>query len=54
MRVKIARKEGSESRFFLRLVDTGGEPSADAERAALVQEATELCRIFGAILEKSR
>ena len=50
MRVKIARKEAKETRLWLRLVHTGGNGAIDAECAALVQEATELMNILGAIL----
>jgi four helix bundle protein len=50
MRVKIARKEAKEARLWLRLVHTGSDRAIDAECAALVQEATELMNILGAIL----
>jgi len=50
MRVKISRKEAKESRFFLRLLEVG---SAEAERAALIQEATELMNIFGSIVRRT-
>jgi four helix bundle protein len=53
MHIKVSRKESKESRFHLRLVDTGNEAGLETERAALVQEATELMNIFGAILRKS-
>ena len=53
MRIKICRKEASESRFFLRLVDTGSDAAVETERQALVQEATELTKIFGSIVTKS-
>lgn len=51
--VKISRKEAKESSFFLRLVDTGSDADTERERSALVQEATELMKIFGAIVRKS-
>jgi four helix bundle protein len=51
--IKVSRKESKESRFFLRLVDSGGSDKLEIERAALIQEATELMNIFGAILRKS-
>jgi four helix bundle protein len=50
MRIKICRKEAKESRFFLRLLDVGG---AENERTALIQEATELMNIFGAIVRRT-
>lgn len=53
MRIKISRKEAKESRYWLRLLDTGENDSADKTRDALIQEATELMNIFGAILRKS-
>jgi len=52
MKIKISRKEAKESRFFLRLLDLGGED--DVERNRLAQEATELMNIFGAIYRKSQ
>lgn len=53
MRIKICRKESKESRYWLRLIDMGNDPGLDNERNELVQEATELMKIFGAILQKS-
>jgi len=53
MRVKICRKEAKESRYWLRLIDTGEDLVVNKLRDDLVQEATELTSIFGAILRKS-
>jgi four helix bundle protein len=53
MRIKISRKEAKESAYWLRLLDTGSDQTVEVERNALVQEATELMKIFGAILRKS-
>jgi four helix bundle protein len=53
MRIKICRKEAKESRYFLRLLFTGDKKDLEAGRADLIQEATELMNIFGAILRKS-
>jgi four helix bundle protein len=50
MKIKICRREAKESRFFLRLLDLGGENGVERER--LTQEATELMNIFGAIYRK--
>ena len=52
MRVKICRKEAKESRYWLILT----QPLKDYldEKNYLIQEATELMKIFGAILEKSK
>ena len=52
LRVRIARKEAKESRYWLRLLDAGGAAEVEHERDALIQEATELMRILGAILQK--
>ncbi|MEN0055149.1 MAG: four helix bundle protein [Mucilaginibacter sp.] len=51
-RVKICRKEAKESRLWLRLIDINEQLAAS--RDVLIQEATELMRIFGAILEKTK
>ena len=53
VRVKICRKESKESRLFLRLICTDGKSGLEEERVALVQEATELMNIFGAILRNT-
>ena len=52
MRIKICRKEAKESRYWLRL----SEPNEDqqANREKLINEVTELMKIFGAIVEKTR
>jgi four helix bundle protein len=52
MRIKISRKEAKESWFWLRLLNAE-TPELESERQALVQEAGELTKIFGAILRKS-
>jgi four helix bundle protein len=51
MRIKICRKEAKESRYWLKLIDSGQELEKD--RLKLVQEAGELMNIFGAILQKT-
>ena len=53
MRIRICRKEAKESRYWLRLIETGDDSALKKCRADLVQEATELTSIFGAILRKS-
>jgi four helix bundle protein len=53
MRIKISRKESKESRYWLRLLDVGTEPTVSHERDAMVQESTELMHIFGSILTKT-
>ena len=51
MKIKTCRREAKESGYWLRLVDCDGE--LDSVRAKLVSEATELMKIFGAIVRKS-
>jgi four helix bundle protein len=51
-RIKISRKEAKESRYWLLLLDVGDE--LNHERKRLVNEVTELMKIFGAIIEKSK
>ena len=51
MKIRISRKEAKESIYWLKLMDCSTE--LDHERKKLVQEATELMKIFGAILQKS-
>ena len=52
MRVKISKKEAKESRFWLTLTEPLKENQE--EKTKLIQEATELMKIFGSILEKSK
>ncbi len=51
-RLRISRKEAKETRYWLRLLDVEQAPELAAERATLVQEATELLKILSAIIEK--
>ncbi len=51
MRAKISRKEAKETRYWLRLIKC--PPSQEDERDALVEEATEIMKILGAIVTKS-
>ena len=53
MHIKISRKEAKESRYWLRLLDTGENATVDKNRDGLIQEATELMNIFGSIVRKS-
>jgi len=53
MRIKICRKEAKESRYWLKLIDTGSVSRIEKERDELIQEPTELMNIFGSILRKS-
>jgi len=45
LRIKVAKKEAKESILWLRLL---------GKNSSLITEATELMRIFGAILEKTK
>jgi four helix bundle protein len=51
MRIKICRKESKESRYWLNLVNC--PDSALNKKDTLIQEATELMKIFGSIVTKS-
>jgi four helix bundle protein len=53
MRIRMCRKESKESRYWLRLLEIK-EKHSKANRQKLIAEATELTRIFGAILEKTK
>jgi four helix bundle protein len=51
LRAKICRKEAKESVYWLQLVEAN--TSSEKDRLALVQEATELMRIFGSIVVRA-
>ena len=51
-RVKISRKEAKESRYWLQLLSIEHE-SNNKQRIYLINESTELIKIFSAILKKS-
>ena len=51
-KIKICRKEAKESHLWLRLC--GVDSSFVVEQRLIIQEATELTKIFGSILEKSK
>ena len=53
-RIKICKKEAKESILFLRLIDVNNNSELENERKGLVQEGTELMKIFGAIQIKSQ
>ena len=52
LRIKICRKEAKESRYWLQLIEPALE--SEAERQALLKEATEIMKILGAIVERSK
>ena len=51
-RIRICRKEAKESRYWFKLI-MAANPDFEAQSAGLIQEATELMNIFGAILKKT-
>jgi len=51
MRVKVCRKESKETAYWLKLVETKNQGN---ERETLIREATELTKIFGAIVERAK
>jgi four helix bundle protein len=53
MRIKICRKEAKESRYWLRLIEVRRE-DGEKRRQSLINEATELTKIFGSIVEKTK
>jgi four helix bundle protein len=54
MRVKICRKEAKETCYWLKLVYINNILNLENEREELINESTELMKIFGAILEKCK
>ena len=52
MRIKISRKESKETRFWIMLTEPLKEDLQ--EKDLLIIECTELMKIFGSILEKSK
>jgi four helix bundle protein len=54
MRLKIARKEAKESRYWLRLVYTGERPAPAQTRNDLIGESTELVKILSTIIDRLR
>ncbi|KKQ93021.1 MAG: hypothetical protein A3C27_00300 [Candidatus Levybacteria bacterium RIFCSPHIGHO2_02_FULL_39_36] len=52
MRIKICKKEAKESRLWFRLSEPS--PEQESEKKRLIQESTELTRIFSTILKSSK
>ena len=52
LRMRIARKEAKECRYWLRLLDVRGSRDLENQRQNLVQECTELLAILSAIINK--
>lgn len=53
MRIKISRKEAKESVFWLKLVQIDNDPILEKNRQFLVDEGTQLMKIFSSIMRKS-
>ena len=54
MRIKICKKEAKECRYWLNLVEVGDDGLLENKTIVLLKEVTELMKIFGSILEKSK
>ncbi|MBI1999409.1 MAG: four helix bundle protein [Parcubacteria group bacterium] len=54
MRIKIARKESKETKYWLSLIDMNNNSSLEKGRLRLLKEAGELMMIFSAIMRKSQ
>jgi len=54
MRIKISRKESKESAYWLRLINETNDLENSSEGIRLHNEATQLKKIFSAIIEKSK
>jgi four helix bundle protein len=52
MRIKICRKESKESSYWLKLAEVK-DSDGENRRRRLIEEATELTKIFSSIAEKS-
>ena len=52
LRIKICRKEAKETIYWLRLSESS--ETQEKEQKCLIIEATELMKIFGSIIEKSK
>ncbi len=53
MRIRICRKEAKESRYWLNLIDVDSDFELMEQKGNLIQESTELIKIFGSIVVKS-
>lgn len=54
MRIKICRKETKESHMWLRLCDMSNKKELKKEQKDLIQEAHELTKVFGSMVEKCK
>ena len=53
-RIKICRKEAKESAYWLRLIHETNNLKNAKDAISLIQEASELKKIFSSILERSK
>ncbi|MCL0066031.1 four helix bundle protein [Dehalococcoidia bacterium] len=53
MRAKICRKEAKETIYWLKLIEAKDD-DGEVRRNLLIKEATELMKIFGSIVEKTK
>ncbi|MBO6536058.1 MAG: four helix bundle protein [Balneolaceae bacterium] len=53
-RMRIARKEVKESRFWLKLIDVESDSILESEKTQLIDESTQLLKILSSILLKSQ
>ena len=53
-RCKISRKESKECIFWFQCLENNIQNELEAEREVLLQEATELMKIFGSIIRKTK
>ncbi|MBI2487752.1 MAG: four helix bundle protein [Deltaproteobacteria bacterium] len=53
MRIKICRKEAKESTYWLKLIEVKNEED-ERKRELLIDESTQLMKIFSSILERSK
>ncbi len=53
MRMKISRKEAKESAYWLKLIHETNNLNNSDEALTLIQEATELTKIFSSIILKT-
>jgi len=53
MRIKICRKEAKESIYWFKLTEIK-TPESEGKRKALIDESTQLVKIFSSIVEKSK
>ena len=52
-RMRIARKEAKETRYWMRLLDTGENSDVETARQSLIRECEELRKILSTIIDKS-